>query len=178
MAAHQYHGHGVPGGFGYAVAVTMVLIIAKVVGAWWGHSVALGADAAHSLGDVGDLGFAWCADRQRHRPPTAYFTFGWGRLEVLAGLTNALSLWVLAGALGWDALQHWQQPQANAGIMAAAAGVSLVAMVPWCGYFAIHTISIVEAHSGIWRLTVQGSSESYWPRRCCGGPAGPRLMPR
>ncbi len=124
---HHHHSAGSTNGFGRAVAVTLLLILAKALGAWWGHSLALGADAAHSLGDVGALGLAWYADRQRHRPPAAHFTFGWGRLEVLAGLANALLLWVLAGALGWDALQHWRQPAANAGIMAIAAGISLVA---------------------------------------------------
>ena len=126
-AEHHHHSHGPANGFGRAIAVTVVLIVAKALGAWWGHSLALGADAAHSLGDVGALGLAWYADRQRRRPPTAHFTFGWGRLEVLAGLANALLLWVMAGALGWDALQHWRQPAANAGIMAVAAGVSLIA---------------------------------------------------
>lgn len=125
-ADHHHHGTRSTNGFGRAVAATLVLILAKALGAWWGHSLALGADAAHSLGDVGALGLAWYADRQRHRPPSAHFTFGWGRLEVLAGLANALLLWVLAGALGWDALQHWQQPAASAGIMAVAAGISLV----------------------------------------------------
>lgn len=124
---HPHHSHGSAQGFGRAIAVTVALIVAKALGAWWGHSLALGADAAHSLGDVGALGLAWYADRQRHRPPTIQFTFGWGRLEVLAGLANALVLWVLAGALGWDAVQHWRQPAANAGIMAIAASISLVA---------------------------------------------------
>ena len=102
-------------------------MIVKALGASWGHSLALGADAAHSLGDLGALGLSWYADRQRHRPPMAHFTFGWGRLEVLAGLANALLLWGFAVGLGWDALHNWQQPAANALIMAGTAGLSVVA---------------------------------------------------
>ena len=50
-AEHHHHSHGPANGFGRAIAVTVVLIVAKALGAWWGHSLALGADAAHSLGD-------------------------------------------------------------------------------------------------------------------------------
>lgn len=116
-----------PNRFAAAFAVTAGLVALKAFGAWAGHSLALGADAAHSLGDVGALGLAWYADRQRHRPPTAALTFGWGRVEILAGLLNALVLWGLAGALGWTAIRQWNLPApASAGIMAVASIISLV----------------------------------------------------
>ncbi len=113
--------------FATALIATASLVLLKVLGAWAGHSLALGADAAHSLGDVGALGLAWYADRQRNRPPTDVLTFGWGRVEILVGLLNALVLWALAGALGWAAVRQWSHPTAaNAEIMALAAGVALV----------------------------------------------------
>lgn len=119
--------------FRRAVAVTIALIVVKGLGAWWGLSLALGADAGHSLGDVGSLAMAAYADRHRHQPPTNHLTFGWGRLEVLMGLANALVLWGLAAAMVWGAVQYWQQPAANALIMAGAAVLSLGAnaMLAW-----------------------------------------------
>lgn len=128
---HHHHAHPQAGTasrlFARAVVVTIMLVLIKSLGAWWGHSLALGADAAHSLGDAGALGLAWYADHQRRRPPEAHLTFGWGRIEVLVGLANALLLWVLAGGLGWDALQHWHQGAASPLVMALAAALSLIA---------------------------------------------------
>ncbi len=122
------HEHRDAAGFATAFAVTAGLVVFKALGAWAGHSLALGADATHSLGDLGTLGLAWYADRQRKRPPTATLTFGWGRVEILVGLLNALVLWGLAGFLGWTAVHQWVHPTAaNAAIMAIAAGVALVA---------------------------------------------------
>ena len=124
--SHAHH-HGNVARFATAFMVTAGLVVLKALGAWAGHSLALGADAAHSLGDVGALGLAWYADRQRQRPPTAALTFGWGRVEILVGLLNALILWGLAGALGWTAVRQWSHPTAaNPEIMALAAGVALV----------------------------------------------------
>lgn len=124
------HSHPHPPGarLALAVVVTILLVLIKGLGAWFGHSLALEADAAHSLGDVGALGLAWYADQQRHRPPTASLTFGWGRVEILTGLLNALVLWGLAVYLGWTALHQWAHPEtANAGVMALAAAIALVA---------------------------------------------------
>lgn len=121
------HAHGAAGRFAAAFWVTAALVALKAVGAWASHSLALGADAAHSLGDVAALGLAWYADRQRLRPPTAGLTFGWGRVEILVGLLNALVLWGLAGALGWTAFREWAHPAtASPGIMAVASGVALI----------------------------------------------------
>lgn len=120
------HAPAASGRFAAAFAVTASLVVLKALGAWAGHSLALGADAAHSLGDVGALGLAWYADRQRHRPPTAALTFGWGRVEILVGLLNALVLWGMAGVLGWIAIRQWTHPtEASAGIMAIASAVAL-----------------------------------------------------
>jgi divalent metal cation (Fe/Co/Zn/Cd) transporter len=44
--------------FVLALATTIALVVMKALGAWWGHSLALAADAGHSLGDVGALGLA------------------------------------------------------------------------------------------------------------------------
>jgi cobalt-zinc-cadmium efflux system protein len=112
---------------GRALAVTAALVVIKAIGAWWSHSLALGADAAHSLGDVGALGLAWYADWQRRQPPTPQLTFGWGRVEVLVALLNAIVLWALAGGLVWEAILQWQHPTPSKSlIMALAAGIALI----------------------------------------------------
>lgn len=127
MSHTHPHAHGTSGRFTVALIVTIGLVVLKAIGAWAGHSLALGADAAHSLGDVGALGLAWYADRQQRRPPTPALTFGWGRVEILAGLVNALVLWGLAGAMAWRAVGQWTHPAiANPGIMAGASALALI----------------------------------------------------
>lgn len=110
-----------------AVAVTALLVLIKAVGAVAAHSLALAADAAHSLGDIAALGLAWYADKQQERPPTEQFSFGWGRLEVLAGLLNALVLWLLSALFLWQAWAEWVRPvRVNAPVMAVAAAIALL----------------------------------------------------
>lgn len=110
-----------------AVAVTALLVLIKAVGAVAAHSLALAADAAHSLGDIAALGLAWYADKQQERPPTEQFSFGWGRMEVLVGLLNALALWLLAVLFLWQAWGEWLHPvRVNAPLMAAAAAIALL----------------------------------------------------
>lgn len=156
--AHAHHHEspsGAPRAFARAVAVTIALVLVKALGAWLGHSLALGADAGHSLGDVGALGMAAYADRQRRRPPTNQLTFGWGRLEVLMGLFNALVLWGLAVGMSWQALRHWHQPAANTLIMAVAATVSLVAnaLLAW-GFRDPHDLN---RRSTLWHLATDSA---------------------
>ena len=93
-----------------SVAVTAALILAKVLGAWWSHSLALWADAGHSLTDVVALGLSWYAWRQAQRPPTPTLTFGYARSEILAALANSLGLVVIAGALAWEAVGRLSHP--------------------------------------------------------------------
>lgn len=114
----------------------------------------LGADAAHSRGVWARWGWLGMpiASGAGHRPPTLHLA---GGLEVLAGLTNAPLLWVMAGALGWDALQHWQQPAANAGIMAVAAGVSLIAngVLAW----GFRDPQDINRRSALWHLATDSA---------------------
>jgi cobalt-zinc-cadmium efflux system protein len=113
--------------FAAALAVTLTLVALKAAAGTWGHSLAVVADAGHSLGDAGAMGLAWYADARSRRQPAAAFTFGGGRAEVLMGLANALLLWVLAGALSWQAWHSWTAGGALPGLMAAAALASLAA---------------------------------------------------
>ena len=109
-----------------AVIVTGALILAKVVGAWWSHSLALWADAGHSLTDIVALALSWYAWRQAQRPPTETLTFGYARSEVLAALANSLGLVVVAGALAWEAVGRFAHPVSVQPLaMAVTAGVAI-----------------------------------------------------
>lgn len=109
-----------------AVVVTGALILAKAVGARWSHSLALWADAGHSLTDIAALALSWYAWRQAQRPPTPTLTFGYARSEVLAALANSLGLVVVAGALAWEAVGRFAHPvTVQPAIMAVTAGLAI-----------------------------------------------------
>ncbi len=110
----------------WALWVTIGLIAVKAIGAWLSHSLALWADAGHSLTDVAAIALSWYAWRQAQRPPTPSMTFGYARMEVLVALLNGVVLLGLAGALVVEAVVRALHPTAvSPAIMLAAATVAL-----------------------------------------------------
>ena len=89
-------------------------------------SLALIGDAVHNLGDVAGLLFGWGAERLSARPPTARFTYGYGRSTQLASLINAVLILMAAAVVIVEGLQRLAEPVAVAGgpvAVAAAVGI-------------------------------------------------------
>jgi cation diffusion facilitator family transporter len=87
-------------------------------------SVALFADTIHNVGDATTAIPLWIAFALARRKPTPTFTYGYGRVEDLAGA--AIVLIILASALvaGYEAIDRLLHPQAIGQIgWVAAAGV-------------------------------------------------------
>ena len=78
-----------------AFAVTVTILAAEIVGAWWTGSLALLVDAGHMLVDAGGLGMALVAAHLAARPATAERTWGYRRAEVLAAAAQALVLFAV-----------------------------------------------------------------------------------
>ena len=89
-------------------------------------SLALLADAAHMLSDVAAIGLALLAMWIAERPATIRQTFGYYRTEVMAALFNAISLWVVAGWVFFEAYQRFREtPQVEGGIVLIVGAVGL-----------------------------------------------------
>src|SRR5438034_11207569 len=111
-----------------ALALTGGLLALEVVGGLWTGSLALLADAAHVLTDVGGLILALFAIWIASRPPTPEKTYGYYRVEILAALVNALVLLVVAGAILVEAYRRLRAPpDVLGGPMLAVAVVGLAA---------------------------------------------------
>jgi len=109
------------------LALTLLLLVVEATGGWWSGSLALLADAGHMLVDAMALGLAVASARIALHPPSARYSFGLARGEVLAGFFNALTQFVLVGFIVWEALRRLRQPHAIAsGEMLAVALVGLV----------------------------------------------------
>ena len=123
---HDHHGHGHhhhgPGGhshapkdFGKAFAIGATLnigfVVAETVAGLMTHSLALLADAGHNLSDVLGLFMAWGAVILAKRAPGGRHTYGLRKGTILASLTNAVVLLVAVGAIAWEAVRRFADPQ-------------------------------------------------------------------
>jgi len=93
-----------------ALAITVVYLVAEVIGGLWTHSLALLADAGHMLTDVASLGLALFAIWLAARPAPAEKTYGYYRSEILAALANGTSLIIIAILIFYEAFQRMAQP--------------------------------------------------------------------
>jgi cobalt-zinc-cadmium efflux system protein len=111
-AHHHCHPHTIlrPSILGWAMAATLALVAAEVVGGILGRSVALLNDAVHNLSDVPALGISWLAMRWAERPADTEKTYGYHRAGILAAFTNAILLVLLALWLGYEAVQRLRSP--------------------------------------------------------------------
>ena len=111
---HNHHGHAHPtlrpSVLGWAMAATLGLVAAEIVGGLLGHSVALLNDAVHNLSDVPALGISWLAMRWAERPADSEKTYGYHRAGTLAAFTNALVLVFLALWLGYESIERFRSP--------------------------------------------------------------------
>ncbi|MFZ8376911.1 cation transporter, partial [Staphylococcus aureus] len=77
---------------------------------------ALMADAGHNLSDVFGLLVAWAASIASKRAPSGRFTYGLRGSSILAALANAVFLLVATGAIGWESVQRFRDPEPVAGV--------------------------------------------------------------
>lgn len=113
--------------FLFAAVLTTVTMVAEAIGGVVSGSLALLADAGHMLVDSSALLLAWLGARFARRPPDARRSFGYGRLEVLAGFVNALTLFVLVAWIVWEAIERMRDPSPIlSGVMLSVALAGLV----------------------------------------------------
>ncbi|MEI7873947.1 MAG: cation diffusion facilitator family transporter [Alphaproteobacteria bacterium] len=147
------HSHGPPAGttaggrhksrLKWALGLTASFVGVEVAGGLLTGSLALLADAAHMLTDVGGLALALLAIRFAERPATPSKTYGYVRTEVLSALTNAVVLLLLTVYILYEAYRRFQDPpEILSGPMLVVAVAGLI----------VNLISM--------RLLTAGSSES------------------
>jgi cobalt-zinc-cadmium efflux system protein len=135
---HDHHHHHGPGGhshapkdFGKAFAIGAALnigfVAAETVAGLMTHSLALLADAGHNLSDVLGLFMAWGAVILAKKAPGGRHTYGLRKGTILASLTNAVVLLVAIGAIAWEAVRRFADPQPiQAGPVMIVAGIGIV----------------------------------------------------
>jgi cobalt-zinc-cadmium efflux system protein len=110
-----------------AFFLTLIILIAELVGGLLANSLALLSDAGHVVTDIFALGLAWFATIQAEKPANARKTFGYHRVGILAAMVNAVTLIVIAFAILLEAIQRFQHPEpVQPLIMFLAAGIGII----------------------------------------------------
>ena len=128
MSIGHDHGHVTAGTTNrkkLVLVLGMMLTVAlvQVIGAFYGSSLALFADAGHTVTDSLGVALALVAVWIAAKPATNKRTFGYQRAEILAAAVNALVLFVLCGFIVMEAIKRFQTPTEVSGptVMAVAA---------------------------------------------------------
>ena len=129
------HAHGANAGagalnahsLGCAALLTCGFMVAEAVAGVISGSLALLADAGHMLADAASLALAWLAIGMSRKPPDQRRTYGSHRFQVLAAYSNGLTLFFIAAAVTWEAVQRLREPvEVLGGPMLAVAILGLV----------------------------------------------------
>ena len=97
---HHEHGHHHSGdvdALGSAFLLNFIFTLIEIAGGLWTNSVAILADALHDAGDSLALLLAWYLQKASGKERDQRFSYGYGRLSLLAALINGVIL--LAGSI-------------------------------------------------------------------------------
>src|ERR1051325_8262163 len=122
------------------LALTIVSMLAEVVGVFLTNSLALLSDAGHMLADVAAIVMALLALWFAARPITPQKTYGYYRMEILAALANGVALVVISLLISYEAYQRVKNP---AEIKVAGLELTLIA----AGGLIVNGISAWLLHS-------------------------------
>lgn len=130
MAAHSHTNHHHHGRVGRplmgALALTLIFAVVEAVSGWLGGSLTLLGDAGHMITDATALGLALLATWIAKRPPSPRHTFGLGRAEVIAAMTNGLLMFAIVAFIVVTAIERLRAPQpVSGGVVMAVAAMGL-----------------------------------------------------
>ncbi len=89
----------------------MATALAQVVAVLLSGSVALLADTLHNFGDAFTVVPLWVAFALSQRRPNRRFTYGYGRVEDLAGIAIVFTILLSGLAIGYESVQRLLNPQ-------------------------------------------------------------------
>lgn len=127
---HDHHHAAGSAQLKIALVATAAVAALELSGGLASHSLALLSDAAHVTMDVVALAIALAASIQSVRPANERQTYGFARLEILAGLGNSALLLALTVLIVDEAVRRFMHPQLPDGsLMTVIAGIGLVVNV-------------------------------------------------
>ena len=93
----HHHHHGDSANLRTAFFLNLGFTVIEIFGAYFTNSVAILSDALHDFGDSIALGMAWGLEKHAAKEASTRYSYGYGRLSLLAAFINAAVL--IAGGL-------------------------------------------------------------------------------
>lgn len=113
--------------FAIGIALNITFVVIEAVYGVISGSLALIADAGHNLSDVLGLLLAWGAIWLAAKAATDKRTYGFRKATILASLGSALLLLLSLGAISWEAIGRFSDPQPVHGMtVIVVAGIGVV----------------------------------------------------
>ncbi|AJC95190.1 cation transporter [Staphylococcus hyicus] len=110
-----------------SLIITLFFTIVEFVGGILSNSLALLSDSFHMLSDVIALGLSMVAIYFASRKPTANYTFGYLRFEIIAAFLNGLALAIISIWIFYEAIMRIIYPKpVESGLMLVIATIGLI----------------------------------------------------
>jgi len=109
-AGHSHPTEMATGVLAGAVAATILLVVAELLGGYLGHSISLVSDALHNLSDIPTMLISWIALHWAARPADHERTYGYQRAGILAAFTNGILLVLVSLGLFYEAFERFLRP--------------------------------------------------------------------
>ncbi|MBI4366736.1 MAG: cation transporter [Deltaproteobacteria bacterium] len=116
------------------------MMIAEGIGGWWVNSLALLSDAGHMLTHFSALAVSYLAICFAGRAPTSRVSYGFYRLEILAALLNAATLFLITVGIGIAAYHRLAHPQPVASLQMLGVAIAGL-LVNLATAFLLHPVS-------------------------------------
>ncbi len=135
---HHEHNHGhhhhepvqlsnVSTAFVVGIILNFLFVVIEVVVGLYIHSLSLLSDAGHNLADVGALALSLLAFKLLKVKSNENYTYGYRKTSIIVALFNAMVLLVSIGAIAYEAIHRFLNPEPVAGpTIAIVAGIGIV----------------------------------------------------
>lgn len=111
----------------FGIILNLLFVVVEFIVGILVNSLALISDAGHNLSDVASLALALVAFNLTKVRPSQLFTYGLGKSTVFIAWINAVVLFIVIGAIGWESIGRFRSTEVVQGYsVAVVAGVGIV----------------------------------------------------
>jgi cobalt-zinc-cadmium efflux system protein len=151
MSHHHEGGLSTGNKLKYSLILSLTIFAAELIGGLASNSLALLSDAGHVFADVIALALSWYGVRQAERPSNHRMTFGYHRIGVIVAIFNAITIFLIAAIILYEAYRRFQEPpEINSLLMLIVATVGLGANIFITSWLRREQKSNINVRSAFW----------------------------